>query len=122
MKNKKLALTLTTELWEKLAETHECNTNDKRSIYINICEENGIKSDSLRSYCFLCDVHYKLSTGEHEMEPSCGECPLSKSGNNCNVTDTKKDTLFTKWRSGTKQEDRQYAAEVMVKALKTLEP
>ena len=120
MKDKKLALTLTIELWEKLADAHECNTNDKRIIYLNIREENGIKSDLLRSYCFLCDVHYKLSSGKYGMKPSCGECPLFKSGSGCNITGSTKDTLFTKWRSGAEREERQNAADVMVKALKAL--
>ena len=128
MKNKKLALALTIELWERLADTYECDERAKQTIYTNMREENAVISAYLPSHCFLCDAYYKENSYKNAgvYGRGCSTCPLFKSGNGCDLTDedAMKDittiTLFNRWRNSKEREERHYAADVMLKTLKAL--
>ena len=122
MKNNKSALTLTIELWERLADTHECSTKAKKEIYTNICKENGIEKNSLPSHCFLCDEYYEEPPKEdYGMKTGCKKCPLYKAGYGCDGEDDRQGrTLFNQWCNSKEREEKHYAADVMLKALKAL--
>ena len=122
MKDKELALTLTIKLWEKLAETTECDRKYKERIYNEMCKKHSINKNLLPSHCFLCDAYYEEPKGmNYEMVSGCTECPLYKSGNGCDtVEDVEGGTIYTNWCNGKKPEEKHYAADVMIKTLKTL--